>query len=94
MCTDMFTDDHLSITEVEKIHNFFEGVCNKTIPISYIYTSEELMKLENRYKQSLAEKSPTAQLWLQYLECVESLKIVERTSRRLELKSDSNWKNA
>jgi len=72
MNTDIFTDDHLSnvsIAEVEKIHNLFEGVSNKTIPISYAYTSEELMKLENllnRYKQSLAEKSPIAQLsqWL------------------------------
>ena len=84
MNTDMFTDDHLSIAEVKKIHNLFEGVSNKTIPISYVYTSEELMKLENlsnRHKQSLAEKSPTAQLWLQYLECVETLKIFIRAER-------------
>jgi len=70
MNTDIFTNDHLSIAEVEKIQNLFDGVS-----ISSVYTSEELMKLEkllNRYKQSLAEKSPTAQLctWLQYLECV------------------------
>jgi len=77
-------NDHLSITEVEKIHNLFEGLSNKTIPISSVYTSKELMKLENllnRYKQSLAEKSPTAQLWLQYLECVETLKIFIRAER-------------
>jgi len=90
MNTDMFTDDHLSIAEIEKIHNLFEGVSNKTIPISYVYTSEELMKLENllnRYKQSLAEKSPTAQLWLQYLEYVEIFIRAERTG-------DWNRKNA
>jgi len=45
----------------------------------------------------LAKKSPTARLWLQYLEYVETLKIfirAERIARRLELTFDSNWKNA
>ena len=84
MSTDRYSDIQLSVAEVEKIHSLFEGVSNRTVPISFAYTSKELMKLEkllHRYKELLAEKSPTARLWLQYLEYIETLKIFIRAER-------------
>ena len=41
----------------------------------------KLKKLLHRYKELLAEKSPTARLWLQYLEYIETLKIFIRAER-------------
>ena len=84
MRTDGSSDDQLSVGEIEKIHSLFDSVSSKTVPFTSVYTSEELIKLEkllHRYKEFLAEKSPTARLWLQYLEYVNTLKIFIRAER-------------
>ena len=84
MRTDGSRDDQLSVGEIEKIHSLFDSVSSKTVPFTSVYTSEELIKLEkllHRYQEFLAEKSPTARLWLQYLEYVNTLKIFIRAER-------------
>ena len=84
MRTDSSSDDQLSVGEIEKIYCLFDSVSSKTVPFSSVCTSEELIKLEkllHRYKESLAKKSPTARLWLQYLEYVDTLKIFIRAER-------------
>ena len=84
MRTDGSSDDQLSVGEIEKIHSLFDSVSSKTVPFTSVYTSEELIKLEkllHRYQEFLAEKSPTARLWLQYLEYVNTLKIFIRAER-------------
>ena len=46
--------------------------------------SNELIKLHNcllKYKGSLAKTSRTAKLWLQYIECVETVKLFIRAER-------------
>ena len=76
--------DKLDITEVEKIHSLYEGVEDKTIPVSEISESQELIKLQDcllKYKALLTEKSPTAKLWLQYIEYIETLKLFIRAER-------------
>lgn len=56
------------------------------MPVSSAVNSKELAKLEKcleKYKTLLAERSPTAKLWLQYIEYVETLKLFiwsERTA--------------
>ena len=73
--------DKLDITEVEKIRSLYEGVEDKTIPVSSVTESQELLRLQNclvKYKALLAEKSPTAKLWLQYIEYIETLKLFIR----------------
>ena len=78
------SDHQLSVAEMQKIHSLFDEVSNKTVPISFIYNSQELMKLEKLlhwYKHLLAERSPTARLWIQYVEYVETLKIFIRAER-------------
>ena len=84
MRTNGSSDDQLSVGEIEKIHSLFDSVSSKTVPFTSVYTSEELIKLEkllHRYQEFLAEKSPTARLWLQYLEYVNTLKIFIRAER-------------
>ena len=84
MRTDGSSDDQLSVGEIEKIHSLFDGVSSKTVPFTSVYTSEELIKLEkllHMYKEFLAEKYPTARLWLQYLEYLNTLKIFIRAER-------------
>ena len=84
MRTDSSSDDQLSVGEIEKIYSLFDSVSSKTVPFSSVCTSEELIKLEkllHRYKELLAKKSPTARLWLQYLEYADTLKIFIRAER-------------
>ena len=57
----------------------YERVENKSLPVSVIAESQELIKLENclrSYKTLLTEKSPTARLWLQYIEYIETWKLL------------------
>ena len=92
MRTDSSSDDQLGVGEIEKlgvgemekIYSLFDSVSSKTVPFSSVCTSEELIKLEkllHRYKELLAKKSPTARLWLQYLEYVDTLKMFIRAER-------------
>ena len=81
---DLNLENRLAVTEVEKLHSLYEGVVDKIIPTSTIAESQELLKLENcllNVKSLLAEKSPTAQLWLQYIEYIETLKLFIRAER-------------
>ena len=81
---DLDLQHKLDVTEVEKIRRLYEGVEDKTIPVSNVAESQELIKLQNcllKYKALLAEKSPTAKLWLQYIEYMETLKLFIRAER-------------
>ena len=74
----------LRYTEVKKIRSLYEGVEDKTIPVSNVAESQELIKLQNCllvYKAQLVENSPTAKLWLQYIEYIETLKLFIRAER-------------
>ena len=77
-------EDKLEVSEVEKVCELFQGIQNKSMPLSDIANSKELMKLEScllKYKALLAEKSQTAKLWLQYIKYVETLKLFIRAER-------------
>lgn len=87
---ELYADDDLDIveklsaTEVEKLHGLFKGIEDKSIPVSHIAESKELMKLDKwltKYKAILANRSPTAKLWLNYIEYVETLKLFIRAER-------------
>jgi len=57
---------------------------DRNLPISSIAESNELIKLETyllKYKALLARRSPTAKLWLQYIEYIETLKVFIRAER-------------
>ncbi len=78
------SENKLEVGEVDKIHELFQGIKEKSMPLSSIANSKELIKLEScllKYKALLADKSPTAKLWLQYLEYVENLKLFIRAER-------------
>ena len=64
----------LNDEEVEQIHKLYEGVKKKMISVSAIAESVELKKMDYclmKYKQRLNDTSPTAKLWLQYMEYIE-----------------------
>ena len=78
------TEDKLDACEVQRIHQLYQEVENKSIPVSNIAESKELLKLDEcllKYKELLAENSRTAKLWLQYIEYVETLKLFIRAER-------------
>ena len=63
------------INDVEEICSSYERVVNKSLPVSVIAESQELIKLDNclrSYKTLLAEKPSKARLWLQYIEYIET----------------------
>ena len=77
-------EDKLSTTEIEKIHDFYDGIADKYLSVMNTDKSNELMKLQNcllKYKESLAKTSRTARLWLQYIEYVETVKLFIRAER-------------
>ena len=51
MSTDRYNNIQLSVAEVEKINSLFEGVSNRTVPISFVYTSKEY----NEAKEVIAQ---------------------------------------
>lgn len=83
---DMGLEHKVDAAVAEKIQALYEEVLNKSMPVSTATNSKELAKLENTldmYKSMLAERSPTAKLWLQYIEYMEILKLFiwsERTA--------------
>jgi hypothetical protein len=74
----------LKSEQVQKILELYKCVTNKEIDISDAAESSDLLSLEKLlkvYKETLAEKSRTAKLWLQYIEYVEILKLFIRAER-------------
>ena len=74
----------LDATEVEQIRYLYEGIRDKSIPVASVAESKELKKLDDcllEYRELLAERSPTAKLWLQYIEYVQILKVFIRAER-------------
>ena len=70
MSADEADMDKLDTAEVEKISSLYEGIEDKATPVSDVAESQELIRLQNclvKYKALLIEKSPTAKLWLQYI---------------------------
>ena len=68
---DLGLQDKLDATEVEKIRTLHEGVKYKTIVVYNFAESQELIRLQNTwlssYQTLLAKRSPTANIWLQYM---------------------------
>ncbi len=65
--TDTDLEDKLDASEVEKIHDLFRGIRDKSIPVSNAADSKEFTKLEEclqKYKAVLVNRSPTAKLIL------------------------------
>ena len=82
--SDLDIVDKLNATDVERIHDLYEGIKDKSVPAANIAKSKELMKLDEcifKYKTLLAERSPTAKLWLQYIEYMETLKLFIRAEK-------------
>ena len=82
--SDLDIVDKLNATDVERIHDLYEGIKDKSIPADNIVKSKELMKLNEcifKYKALLAERSPTTKLWMKYIEYVETLKLFIRAER-------------
>ena len=78
----------LNSNEVCKICEFYQGFQEGSMSISEIAESAEVLKLEEclvKHKALLAEQSPTAKLWLQYIEYIETLKLFIRAER------SGNW---
>jgi len=74
--------------EVDKICEFYRAFVEETMSISEIVQSAEFLKLEDcllKYKALLSKQSPTAKLWLQYIEYIETLKLFIRAKR------SGNW---
>ena len=74
----------LDLTEADQVSDLYKGIHNKSLPVETVGESEELHKLNQcllQYKALLQEKSPTAKVWLQYLEYVETLKLFIRAER-------------
>ena len=74
----------LDYAEVQKICEFYQGIQESSMSIADIANTKEFLKLEEclgKYKALLAERSPTAKLWLQYIEYIETLKLFIRAER-------------
>lgn len=74
----------LNDEEVEQIRKLYEGVRKKRISVSEIAESVELKKMDYclmKYKKRLNDTSPTAKLWLQYIEYIETMKLFIRAER-------------
>jgi len=77
-------EDKINTDDVKAISELYDGVQAKSLTISDIVESKELLKLERcllRYKLFLEEHSRTAKLWLQYIEYVETLKLFIQAER-------------
>ena len=78
----------LNSDEVRKICEFYQRFQEGSMSISEMSESAEALKLEEclvQHKALLAEQSPTAKLWLQYIEYIETLKLFIRAER------SGNW---
>ena len=78
------TEGRLNNEDVKTLRELYNGTMNKSIPVSSIAESIELKKLEQclaKHKENLSASSPTANLWLQYIEYVEVLKLFIRAER-------------
>ncbi|CAB4000916.1 Hypothetical predicted protein [Paramuricea clavata] len=83
--TDLDKDENkLNAAEVKHINHLYEGIKYQSIAVVSVSESKELKKLDHclqKYKELLAERSPTTTLWLQYIEYVETLKVFIRAER-------------
>ena len=73
--------NEIKIADQYELELLYKGVKDKSVPVSNIAESKELLKLEEcllKYRKLLAESSRTANLWLQYIEYVETLKLFIR----------------
>ena len=68
----------LSSDEGRKICKVYKGVIEGSMLVSEVAELDEVLKFEKsleKYKALLAGQSPTAKLWLQYIDNVETLKL-------------------
>ena len=78
------SDHQLSVAEMQKIQFVWwskQQNCAHFIHLKLSRANEAIEKLLHWYKHLLAERSPTAKLWIQYIEYVETLKIFIRAER-------------
>jgi len=74
----------LNSNEVNRICELYQELEGGSITVSGIAESAEILRLEQLlqyHKALLAEQSPTAKLWLQYIEYIETLKLFIRAER-------------
>jgi len=70
-------ENKVEVGEVDIFRELFQGIKEKFMPLSSFANSKELIKLKSyllKY-QTIAGKSLTAKLWLQYNEYVENSKL-------------------
>lgn len=82
---DLAIKDNLDASEVENIHDLFEETKNNSITVSNVTESMDLVKLDQlllSYGASLAERSPTINMLLHYIEYVETLKMFQIPAER------------
>lgn len=76
--------EKLTSTDIQEICEVYQRFEDGSMSISEIAQSAEVLKLEEsleKYKALLEEQSPTAKLWLRYIEYVQTLKIFIRAER-------------
>ena len=76
--------EKLSLDEVQKICDLYQETLAQSMSIVEMVESKEFIKLEQclmKYKTLLEESSPTAKLWLQYIDYVGVLKLFIRAER-------------
>ncbi len=72
----------LNDCEVQKIHDLYQGIQDKSVTVYDIVESTELVKLAEcllKHKEYLGDKSRPARLWMQYVEYVKLFIHAERT---------------
>lgn len=81
---DVHVENKLDINEKIKIRDLYCGVKDKVIPCDNVAESQELQKLDRcliELQTALVDRSPTAALWFQYIEYVQTLKLFIRAER-------------
>ncbi len=69
---------------VKKIYEVYKGIFEGSMLVSEVAELDEVLKFEQcleKYKALLARQSPTAKLWLHYIEYRETLKLFIRAER-------------
>lgn len=76
--------EKISPEDVQKIRDLYQEMFTHSASMVSMVESNEFIKLEQclmKYKMLLEERSPTAKLWLQYIEYIGILKLFIRAER-------------
>lgn len=76
--------EKISLDDVQKVRDLYQEIFTHSASVVSIVESNEFINLEQclmKYKKLLEERSPTAKLWLQYIEYIGILKLFIRAER-------------